>query len=159
MFIAQRLALSNAWQQRSAADRRALTLLAAIAIPVILIWGLWLPTQAARKAAMLENEQAQSLLADIRQNAPQLNGLSGVSKVAASALPQRVQLLASNAGLAMERMESDPAGVRLAMNNVRLSTLMSFFQQCRGQGIRVLEAQITRDAANNTNQVRLRLGV
>ena len=96
---------------------------------------------------MLENEQAQSLLNDIRQNAPQLNGLTGVSKVAASALPQRVQLLASNAGLALERMESDPAGVRLAMNNVRLSALMVFFQQCRGQGIRVLEAQITRDAA------------
>jgi len=159
MFIAQRLALSNAWQQRSAADRRALTLLAAVAIPVILVWGLWLPTQAARQAAVLENDQAQSLLDDIRRQAPQLNGLSGVSKVAASALPQRVQLLASNAGLAMERMESDPAGVRLAMNNVRLSTLMSFFQQCRGQGIRVLEAQITRDASNNTNQVRLRLGV
>ncbi len=159
MFTAQRLALSNAWQQRSAADRRALTLLAAVAVPVILIWGLWLPTQTARKAAVLENEQAQSLLNDIRQNAPQLNGLTGVSKVAASALPQRVQLLASNAGLAMERMESDPAGVRLAMNNVRLATLMSFFQQCRGQGIRVLEAQITRDASNNTNQVRLRLGV
>ena len=159
MFIAQRLALSNAWQQRSAADRRALTLLAVIAIPVILIWGLWLPTQAARQAAVLENDQAQSLLDDIRQHAPQLNGLSGISKVAASALPQRVQLLASNAGLAMERMESDPAGVRLAMNNVRLSTLMGFFQQCRSQGIRVLEAQITRDASNNTNQVRLRLGV
>ncbi|MEK6788090.1 MAG: type II secretion system protein GspM [Pseudomonadota bacterium] len=159
MFTAQRLALSNAWQQRSAADRRALTLLAAIAVPVILIWGLWLPTQAARQAAVLENEQAQNLLSDIRQQAPQMNGLSGVSKVAASALPQRVQLLASNAGLALERMESDPAGVRLAMNNVRLSTLMGFFQQCRGQGIRVLEAQITRDASNNTNQVRLRLGV
>ena len=95
MFIAQRLALSNAWQQRSAADRRALTLLAAVAVPVILIWGLWLPTQAAQQAAVLENEQAQSLLNDIRQSAPQLNGLSGVSKVAASALPQRVQLLAS----------------------------------------------------------------
>jgi len=159
MFTAQRLALSNAWQQRSAADRRALTWLAAIAVPVILVWGLWLPTQAARQAAALENEQAQSLLADIRQNAPQLSGLSGVSKVAASALPQRVQLLASNAGLAMERMESDPAGVRLAMNNVRLSALMGFFQQCKSQGIRVLEAQITRDAGNNTNQVRLRLGV
>lgn len=159
MFIAQRLALRNSWQQRSAADRRALTLLAAVAVPVVLIWGLWLPTQNARQAATLENEQAQSLLNDIRQSSPQLNGLSGVSKVAASALPQRVQLLASNAGLAMERMESDPAGVRLAMNNVRLSTLMSFFQQCRGQGIRVLEAQITRDASNNTNQVRLRLGV
>ncbi|MES3040998.1 MAG: type II secretion system protein GspM [Pseudomonadota bacterium] len=159
MFIAQRLALSNAWQQRSAADRRALTLLAAVAVPVILVWGLWLPTQAARQAAVLENEQAQSLLNDIRQSAPQLSGLSGASKVAASALPQRVQLLASNAGLAMERMESDPAGVRVAMNNVRLSTLMSFFQQCRSQGIRVLEAQITRDASNNTNQVRLRLGV
>ena len=159
MFTAQRLALSNAWQQRSAADRRALTLLAAVAVPVILIWGLWLPTQAARQAAILDNEQAQNLLSDIRQQAPQLNGLSGVSKVAASALPQRVQLLASNAGLALERMESDPAGVRLAMNNVRLSTLMGFFQQCRGQGIRVLEAQITRDASNNTNQVRLRLGV
>lgn len=159
MFTAQRLALSNAWQQRSAADRRALTLLAAIAVPVILIWGLWLPTQAARQAAVLENEQAQNLLSDIRQQAPQMNGLSGVSKVAASALPQRVQLLASNAGLALERMESDPAGVRLAMNNVRLSTLIGFFQQCRGQGIRVLEAQITRDASNNTNQVRLRLGV
>lgn len=159
MFIAQRLALSNAWQQRSAADRRALTLLAVVAIPVILIWGLWLPTQAARQAAVLDNDQAQSLRDDIRQHAPQLSGLSGVSKVAASALPQRVQLLASNAGLAMERMESDPAGVRLAMNNVRLSTLMSFFQQCRSQGIRVLEAQITRDASNNTNQVRLRLGV
>ena len=159
MFTTQRLALSNAWQQRSAADRRALTLLAAVAVPVILIWGLWLPTQAARQAAILDNEQAQNLLSDIRQQAPQLNGLSGVSKVAASALPQRVQLLASNAGLAMERMESDPAGVRLAMNNVRLSTLMGFFQQCRGQGIRVLEAQITRDASNNTNQVRLRLGV
>ena len=159
MFTAQRLALSNAWPQRSAADRRALTLLAAIAVPVILIWGLWLPTQAARQAAVLENEQAQNLLSDIRQQAPQMNGLSGVSKVAASALPQRVQLLASNAGLALERMESDPAGVRLAMNNVRLSTLMGFFQQCRGQGIRVLEAQITRDASNNTNQVRLRLGV
>lgn len=159
MFIAQRLALSNAWQQRSAADRRALTLLAAVAVPVILVWGLWLPTQAARQAAVLENEQAQSLLNDIRQSAPQLNGLSGVSKVAASALPQRVQLLASNAGLAMERMESDPTGVRVAMNNVRLSTLMSFFQQCRSQGIRVLEAQITRDASNNTNQIRLRLGV
>lgn len=159
MFTAQRIALSNAWQQRSAADRRALTLLVAVAVPAVLIWGLWLPTQAARKAAVLENEQAQSLLADIRQHAPQLNGLSGVSKVTASALPQRVQLLASNTGLAMERMESDPAGVRLAMNNVRLSALMSFFQQCRGQGIRVVEAQITRDASNNTNQVRLRLGV
>lgn len=159
MFIAQRLALSNAWQQRSAADRRALTLLAAIAVPVILIWGLWLPTQSARQAAVLEHEQAQSLLNDIRLHAPQLNGLSGISKVAASALPQRVQLLAGNAGLTLERMESDPAGVRLAMNNVRLATLMSFFQQCRSQGIRVLEAQITRDASNNTNQVKLRLGV
>lgn len=159
MFDAQRLALGNAWQQRSAADRRALTLLATVAIPVILIWGLWLPTQAARQAAVLEHDQAQRLLDDIRQHAPQLNGLSGVSKVAASALPQRVQLLANNAGLAVERIESDPAGVRLAMNNARLSTLMSFFQQCRSQGIRVLEAQITRDAGNNTNQVRLRLGV
>lgn len=159
MFTDQRQALLQAWQQRPASDRRALTLLAAVAVPAVLIWGLWLPTQAAHQAAMQENEQAQRLLNDIRQQAPSLSGVSGVSKVAASALPQRVQLLASNAGLSLERMESDPAGVRLAMNNVRLSVLMSFFQQCRGQGIRVLEAQITRDAASNTNQVRLRLGV
>lgn len=159
MFTAQRMALNTAWQKRSAADRRALTLLAAVVLPVTLIWGLWIPTQAAREAAQQENETAQKLLADISQHAPHLSSVSGVSKVAASALPQRVQLLASNTGLVLERMESDPAGVRLAMNNVRLSTLMIFFQQCRGQGIRVLEAQITRDASNNSNQVRLRLGV
>jgi len=159
MFIAQRQALQNAWLSRSASDRRVLTLLTLVMVPAILVGGLLIPAQRAQEAAEKEFQQASQLLSDLRQHIPSMSGTGSVSTVAASALPQRVQLLASNAGLALERMESDPAGVRLAMKNVKLASVMTFFQQCRSQGIRVLEAQITRDTATNTNQVRLRLSV
>ena len=159
MFATQRQALRNAWLSRSASDRRVLTILAAVGVPALLIGGLLLPAQRAQQAALQENQQANQLLSEMRQYAPTMSGLSGVSSVSAAVLPQRVQLLASNTGLALERMESDPAGVRLAMNNVKMASVMAFFQQCRGQGIRILEAQITRDASTNSNQLRLRVGV
>lgn len=159
MFLAQRQALRDAWLSRSESDRRILSLLAAVAVPTLLIGGLLLPSQRAEQTALQEYEQATQLLYEIRQLTPSASGISGVSSVSASALPQRIQLLASNTGLALERMESDPSGVRLAVNNVKVASLIAFFQQCRGQGIRILEAQITRDLSTNASQVRLRVGV
>mgnify|MGYP003408779664 FL=1 len=95
MFATQRQALRNAWLSRSASDRRVLTILAAVGVPALLIGGLLLPAQRAQQAALQEYHQANQLLSEMRQYAPTMSGLSGVSSVSAAVLPQRVPILAT----------------------------------------------------------------
>lgn len=149
---------NTAWEGLAAKDRRALTVLAGVVLPAIIIFGLLLPAKSARQAALVERDSAVALAGWIRQEAPRLQGSSGV-RLSAAELPQRVQALATAQALTLERLESDPSGLRLAINNARLSSLLTFLQLCRSQGIRVVEAQIVHDPASTGSQVRLRLGV
>lgn len=148
--------LSNYWQGLGDKDRRALTLLAVIGIPLLLIAGLLLPAQQARQQAEAERDSAQALVSWIRDEAPRLQGMSS-SRVSPAELPTRVQALAAAQSLTLERLEADPAGLRVAINNARLTSVVTFLQLCRSQGIKVIEAQIVRDAGGSGNQVRLRL--
>ncbi len=148
--------IGNYWQGLSDKDRRALSLLALIGIPLLLIGGLLLPAMHAREQARAERDDATALAAWIRHDAPRLQGMAG-ARISPADLPQRVQALATAQGLTPERLEADPAGLRLAISNARLTSLVSFLQLCRSQGIKVVEAQIVRDAGGNGNQVRLRL--
>lgn len=152
-----RASLLASWQGLGEKDRRALTLLAAIGIPLLLIAGLWLPAKQARQQAEAERDSAQALVSWIRREAPRLQGMS-TARISPAELPQRVQTLATAQSLTLERLEADPAGLRVAINNARLTSVVAFLQLCRNQGIKVLEAQIVRDAAGTGNQVRLRLG-
>jgi len=146
------------WQAQGERDRRAMLLLAGIGLPLLLIGGLLLPAHHAREQALADRDEAAHLADWIRQEGPRLQGMAGSSRVSAADLPQRVQMLASGQGLTLERLEADPSGLRVAANNARIASVASFLQLCRDQGIKVLEAQITRDG-NGGNQVRLRLGV
>lgn len=147
----------NYWQGLSDKDRRTLSLLALVGIPLLLIGGLLLPAQHAREQALAERDGAVRLVGWIRQEAPRLQ-LSSAARISPAELPQRVQALAGAQGLSFDRLETDPGGLRVAINNARLTSLTSFLQLCRNQGIKVLEAQIIRDGGGG-NQVRLRLGV
>lgn len=147
----------NYWQGLGDKDRRALTLLAVIGIPLLLIAGLLLPAKHARQQAEAERDSALALAAWIRHEAPRMQGMSS-ARISPAELPQRVQALATAQSLTLERLETDPAGLRVAINNARLTSVVTFLQLCRSQGIKVIEAQIVRDAGGAGNQVRLRLG-
>lgn len=149
--------LEGALAGLSEKDRRALAWLVAILVSVVLIWGLLMPARHARDEARLAHENATTLLAQLRQEGPRLRGVSG-ARISAAELPQRVQALAGAQGLVLERLESDPSGLRLAINNASVTAVVSFLQQCRNQGIKVVEAQISREGGAGS-QVRLRLGV
>lgn len=150
--------INDFWQGLAERDRRALSLLLLIGLPVLLIWGLLLPAKTARQEAQTARDEAVALRAWIRQEGPNLQGMGGGARISPAELPQRVQALATAQALSVERLESDPSGVRLALGNTRMGTLAGFLQLCRAQGIRVLEAQIIRGSGEGS-QVRLRLGV
>ncbi|REH36836.1 type II secretory pathway component PulM [Paraperlucidibaca baekdonensis] len=145
------------WQGMPAKDRRALSWLAVIIIPVAVIWGGILPAKQALESAAVARHEAVSLAATIRRDGPRLRGGSS-ARVPANELAQRVQALAASQTIALDRLESDPAGVRIAINNASVTQLTLFLQQCRAQGISVKEVVINR-GSDNSSQVRVRLSV
>ncbi|MEL0028145.1 MAG: type II secretion system protein GspM [Perlucidibaca sp.] len=147
--------LSLSWQTLGERDRRALTLLTLVGLPLLLIGALMLPAMHARDNARVARDDAAQLVALMRQAGPRIQATGSV-RISPAELPQRVQALAAAQGLTLERLESDPAGLRLAISNASLNTVTGFIGQCRSQGIKVIEAQISRDGGGN--QIRLRLG-
>tara|TARA_R110001592_G_scaffold7505_3_gene41961 strand:+ start:664 stop:1155 length:492 start_codon:yes stop_codon:yes gene_type:complete len=145
------------WQGMPEKDRRALSLLAVILLPVIVIWGGIMPAKQALNSAQLERQEAVSLASAIRNEGPRLRGGSS-ERVPANELAQRVQALAASQTITLARLESDPSGVRVAMNNASVIQLTLFLQQCRAQGISVKEVVIN-PGADGASQVRVRLSV
>lgn len=148
--------LQATWEGLSEKDQRALSLLTLFGLPVLLIWGLWMPSLHARSEAESERIDAMSLLTLIRNEAPALRGVSGI-KMTLADLPQQLQAQAQADGLSVTRIETDATGVRMTLTNTRLTSVTTFLQNCRNKGIRVVDAQFSRDGA--TNQVKILLNV
>lgn len=144
------------WQGMPAKDRRALSLLALVLVPVLVIWGGIVPAKQALSSAQLERQAAVMLALTIRNEGPRLRGGSS-ERVPAKELAQRVQALAAGQTMALDRLESDPTGVRIAINTASVSQLTLFLQQCRAQGISVKEVVINHNG--ETSQIRVRLSV
>lgn len=146
------------WLRLGERDRRALMVLFWLLVPVLLIQGLWLPSRAALADARQQRSEAQALLARISTEAAALP--AGPQRApSATELPQRLQQIASAQGMVLERMESDPQGVRVAISQMRLSQLSLFLQALQLQGVKLLEAQIVHSSGPTpAYDVRLRLG-
>lgn len=145
------------WQGLGERDRRALVVLFWLLVPVLLIQGLWLPSRAALADAEQQRSESQALLTRISTQGASLP--AGPQRaLSATELPQRLQQIASAQGMVLERMESDPQGVRVAINQMRLSQLSSFLQAVQLQGVKLLEAQVVRNGQMPVYEVRLRLG-
>ncbi|MEO6699424.1 MAG: type II secretion system protein GspM [Paraperlucidibaca sp.] len=145
------------WQGMPEKDRRALSLLAAILIPVAVIWGGIVPAKHALRSAQLEHQEAITLASTIRNEGPRLRGGSS-ERVPPKELAQRVQALAASQTITLDRLESDPAGVRIAINSASVTQLTLFLQKCRAQGIAVKEVVINHNGTG-ASQVRVRLSV
>ena len=146
------------WGGLGERDRRALTLMFWVLLPVLLIQGLWLPSRAALANAAQQRDEAQALLTRISTEGPRLPATGPRQPLPVTELPQRLQQLASAQGLVLERLESDPQGVRVAASQMRLSQLSSFLQAVQLQGVKVLEAQVVRNGQAPVYEVRLRMG-
>jgi type II secretory pathway component PulM len=156
--LAQALApLQDYWQGMLEKDRRAVSLLAAVLIPVVVIWGAILPSKKSLSSAQLEHQQALALASTIRNEGPRLRGGSN-ERVPAKELAQRVQALAASQTITLDRLESDPTGVRIAINNASVTQLILFLQKCRAQGISVKEVVINHNGSG-ASQARVRLSV
>lgn len=151
-----RTAIDGFWTGLSTKDQRALGVLAVLAIPALLVWGLWLPAQHARTLALAERNDQLELVEWLRAEAPSLQGAAG-TKVSAEDLPQQAQVLAQTQGLSVARIETDASGVRVTLTNTRLTSVATFMQTCRSKGIRIIDAQISREGS--TNQVKVLLSV
>jgi type II secretory pathway component PulM len=151
-----RTAIDGLWTGLSAKDQRALSVLALLAIPAVLVWGLWLPAQHAHTLALAERNDQLELVEWLRVEAPALQGLAGV-KMSAEDLPQQAQTIAQTQGLSVARIETDASGVRVTLTNTRLTSVATFMQTCRSKGIRIVDAQISREGS--TNQVKVLLSV
>lgn len=145
------------WRGMPTKDRRALTLLAAIIIPVTVIWGGLVPAKQVLSSAQLARQEAVTLASTIRNEGPRLRGGSS-ERIAVNELAQRIQALAAAQTLKLDRLESDPSGVRIALSNASVRQLTLFLQQCRAQGVAVKEVVINQAGAG-ANTVRVRLSV
>lgn len=146
--------LQDYWQGMPEKDRRALSYLAIVLVPVLVIWGGIVPAKQALSSAQLERQEAVALATSIRNEGPRLRGGSS-ERVPAQELAQRVQALAASQTITLDKLESDPAGVRIAINGASVTQLTLFLQQCRAQGVKVNEVVITHSGENS--QVRVRL--
>lgn len=146
------------WTGLGDRDRRALVILFWLLVPVLLIQGLWLPSRAALQDAAAQRDEAQALLVRISTQGPSLPATGPQRALPVTELPQRLQQLASAQGLTLERMESDPQGVRVAVSQMRMSQLSTFLQAVQLQGVKLLEAQVIRNGQAPVYEVRLRMG-
>ncbi len=156
-FDSMRARVTEGWQGLGDRDRRALTLLLVVFLPLICVFGIWLPADRALVTAREEHAAATALAARIRQHAPALAMAGAASAVSLTpdTLPPQLQSLAGINGLAIERMDKDGEGMRLVFASAPAGGVHSFLGACRQQGIRISELQITRLADGSGSQVKL----
>lgn len=149
--------MDNVWQSLGERDRRALSLLLLVFLPLICVFGIWLPADRAVVSARAEHDAATALAARIRQQAPALAmaGVAGNGSLTPDSLPPQLQSLATASGLAIERMDKEGEGMRLVFAAATAASVHSFLGACRQQGVRVSELQILRLADGSGNQVKL----
>jgi len=153
--------LKSRWNALGARERRALSVLAVFLVPALLYLLVWSPVQGglARSLARLATVQAQ--LAQVREQAALVAGLRAAPRSEAPAdAASAVQDAAARNGLReqVKRVDADsPGSVRVQLEAVPFSALMSLLVDLQRAGLRAESATVERNAKVGTVNARLLL--
>ena len=148
---------SRHWQALPDKDRRALSILLGVVLPAAVIGAWWQPAREAARLAGEERVEAERVLAWVEGQAPLVSAHPVSGKTTMAELPARLQQLAQQQGIVLDRVEADPQGVRAQASQVSLTALSALQIACRAQGIRLLEVRLVRTSSGS--DLKLRAGV
>lgn len=149
--------LLDRWYQLAERDRRALSWMAWVGVPVLFVSQLLLPAWQGYATAEQHYQQALSLRSQLLQLGPQL-AQAPTATTSANELSGKVQGFADNYALTILRMETDGKTVRLNMNASSVQSTIRFLEACRLAGMQQDELVITPNESG-VYAVRLRLSV
>ncbi len=138
--------LLQRWQQLADRDRQALRLLGLALLLALLYVMLWQPVQRQLQESRTWHAQQQELWHYLQANAEQARQrpAQAVVPVEASQLQGLVTRTAQQAGLRLERFDSDSQGVQVSLVEADFASLLRWLQQLQGQGVICREASLTR---------------
>ncbi|WP_236250357.1 type II secretion system protein GspM [Microbulbifer sp. ALW1] len=151
------------WRQKWAAlppnDQRALGLLGLFLGVMIIVFGLFKPTQSFFETARSEAEQSRELVSWIEKQRPQLERIqrsSGGQSQAQGTLLQRVTAAANNHQVTIKRFEPEGSGrIRLWIDEVRYQDLQPWLNTLLQQ--RFVIRTVSVDALGEEGMVSVRL--
>jgi type II secretory pathway component PulM len=151
------MTLTDAWRQRSAAERRTYALLATFIGTVLLVTFVWLPLERTRARLAADLPTMRGSIAALERDAAEVKRLRAlpVSKPAASA---PLASLATNAGglPGAQVTVMDDRHVRVTGPDVGFSALLKWLQDAQAtHGMRVESARL--DALPAAGRVRAEL--
>lgn len=149
--------LLDRWYQLAERDRRALSWMAWVGVPVLFVSQLLLPAWQGYATAEQHYQQALNLRSQLLQLGPQL-AQAPTATTSANELSGKVQGFADNYALTILRMETDGKTVRLNMNASSVQSTIRFLEACRLAGMQQDELVITPNESG-VYAVRLRLSV
>lgn len=146
------------WQQLPARDRLALSLLAVFMLLMALYAAIWLPLQREVREAREWYQSQRELHQYVLANAPQARQQGGEQQVRISAeqLQGVVTSSAQQAGISIERYDSDGSGLSLSLSRVPFARLLPWLLELERQGVNLLEVNLDRGSEGRVD-VRLSL--
>lgn len=144
-------ALVSYWQARTQRERGLIALLALIALPTLLWYGVVKPFGGLLDHERMERDESERMLGDVRAMAAELASIDGRhAQPLAGPLPQAVRATAEAAGFTVSRV--DPAGndgAVLVLDAVRAQpffTWLATVEQHRGLIVERLTARPNSDS-------------
>lgn len=145
--------LYQRWVALQPREQRALAIAGAVAAVLVLIYGIWLPSQLAAEKAQSRYESNRALLLQLQAASAPASG----GNVAAGSVLRIASDLAAASGLALGRIEPEgDGGVRVWLENADFNAVAGWLATLSAQGVRVEEAQVERQS-NGTVSARFAL--
>lgn len=157
MMKGLRETVASRWQQLSARDRRALTILGGVAMPVLFFGLLYLPTWQRFQQADVEYLQSVSFHQSLMQHGPRLM-MERLGSTSANQLSEKVQGFAQTYALSVLRIEANGDTVRVNLNANSMRATVQFLEACRLAGIAQDEVVI-KSSADGVYAVKVRLSL
>lgn len=151
--------LSRHWQQRPQRDRRALVVLAAVLLALLLWQGVWAPLQAWRDRQQADARAMMALNGHLRAQAPLLAAARAAAlPLKDTPLPELAAGMAATAGVQLEQSSAQADGSwQLQARAADAQAALGWVQQLQRAGVGVLSLQLQAGASGGWQvQVQVR---
>jgi len=138
--------LAHAWHQRTASERRTLTIVGAVAAIVLLIAFVWLPLERTRARLAAELPQLRASIAALERDAGEVKRLRAMPATSAAAnRSSPLASLATNGGgvAGAQITVLDERRARLAGDDVSFAAVLEWIRNAQAtHGMRVESAKV-----------------